>query len=104
MNKHKSKTTVEFISDTKLELTIGNDIAVINAPNPASARELAALAEAGLICDAGDKITARRNNTPLKPSDRIVTEERHGHMLFIVKRKSGRELLMSYDVQNIARN
>lgn len=104
MKTQKSKIHVEFITDTQVELTFGDDIAVINAPTPSSARELAALAEAGMVTDLGNKITARRNNTQLKPSDRIVTEERHGHLLFIVERRSGRALLMTYDVTNRTNN
>lgn len=105
MKKNKFKITVEFITETQVELTIGNRIAVVDTPHHESARKLAALAEADLLDINDDAINVRVIGKPLKQGDRVVTETRHGKQMFIAKsRKGQRRLISIYDVANAANN
>ena len=104
MKPHKSKIDVEFVTDTKVELTFAKEIAVVNAPTPSIARQLAALTEAGLVCIVGNQIVARQRTGQLKTSERIVVEERHRYLMFIAARKRRRELIRAYDLENAVSN
>jgi len=100
-----SKITVKFKTKTQVELNIGNRTAVVETPNHANARQLAALAEAGLLEVNDDNITVRVNANQLTIGARIVTEIRHGNRLFISEYRRGqRRLIRIYEVQNGVNN
>ena len=104
MKTHKSKTHVEFVTDTKVELTFAKEIAVVNAPTPSIARQLAALTEASLVSIVGNRVVARQRTGQLKTDERIVVLERHRYLMFIAARKRRRELIRAYDLENAASN
>jgi hypothetical protein len=100
-----SKTTVKFVTETQVELSIGNRIAVVDTPNHANARQLAALAEADLLDVNDDNITVRVIENQPNIGGLIVTETRHGNRLFISESRRGqRRLIRIYEVQNAVNN
>jgi hypothetical protein len=101
-----SKITVKFKTKTLVELSIGNRIAVVDSPDHAKARQLAALAEADLLdVDGDDNITVRVIENQPNIGARIVTETRHGNQLFIAESRHGqRRLIRIYEVLNAVNN
>lgn len=100
-----TKITAKFATETKVELTIGSYLAVVDTPHRANARQLAALAEAGLLDVHGDELTVRVREAKIKDSDKIVTETRHGNLVVIVEPCNGqRRLIHIYDIERVSNN
>ena len=105
MKTKQSKIKVYFVTETKVELTVGNRKAQITTPDHADARQLAALAEADLLDVYDDHVGVRYNKSRLNIGSRIVSEIRHGKRLFIAEsRKGKRRLIHIYDIQDAANN
>ena len=91
--------TAKFVTNTRVELDFGGDIAVVNTPNSVSARMLAAMVEANLVDLCGDNLHPRKAKTSPEPGTRITTVQRHGIRLIISDRINNRELVRAEDLE-----
>jgi predicted transglutaminase-like cysteine proteinase len=95
----RNSITAKFVTNTRVELDFGGDIAVVNTPNSVSARMLAAMVEANLVDLCGDNLHPCTAKTSPEPGARLTTEQRHGIRLIISDRINNRELVRAEDLE-----